>query len=157
VWQAAVGFQPRASNSGNRQWAGGNPKESGGISFDSPTISWRHVTRNSRTNRFRTRLALQSLDDRIVPDGTPITGPTSGFTPGNTTPTAPLDPIVTPVALVAVVPAAPTERLAQTEKEARLKVIDTRLKEVILLVADLDKNIADLDKNTKPLKDAEVR
>lgn len=46
-------------------------------------------------NRFRTRLSLQNLDDRIVPDGTPMVGPMPGFNPGEMPPTAP-PPAVTP-------------------------------------------------------------
>ena len=37
--------------------------------------------------RFKTRLSLESLGDRIVPDGTPLTDPTPVYTPGDTTPT----------------------------------------------------------------------
>ncbi len=49
-------------------------------------------------NRFWTHLTLQTLDDRIVPDGTPLINPTSGYTPGDTTPTTNLPaPSNTPV------------------------------------------------------------
>lgn len=93
-------------------------------------------------NRFRTRLSLQTLDDRIVPDGTPLAG-TFPVTPMPTTTTT-TQYTTTPVST-----SAPAENL---DRDADIKERDRLTKQIadnnatiasnVSQIAQQDENIA---------------
>ncbi len=102
----------------------------------------------------RSRLVLQALDDRIVPDGTPFASLTDPSPPPAETSLPTNPPPAGPTFVAETNLAGPEAADGGGVKEARIKEIDARIKEIKGLVANLDKTIAVLDKNTQPLQDA---